>query len=144
MSSVRNRFGPGTMLARPNSGTSSGDSSESESMLTRIGSNGTRSQTRYPPEESLRAPTDPTSTCTLARPGTPTSRRPFALSARKTRPDKPERSSDGPGATPTRPAWRSHTTDPCTNWLPVTGAPGVAATAVTARTAGRYDVSDRV
>src|SRR2546427_10027454 len=140
MSRLRNRLGPGTMLVRANSGTRRGDSSESESMLTMTGSNGTRSQTRYAPAEAVRADSDPTSTrpCTIA--SSPASRLPLAFRSRYTRPDSPERSSEGPGATPTRSVRRFHRLDPCTNCVAVTGCPGGAEAEVTLRRAEKYDV----
>jgi len=65
----------------------------------------------------------------------------FAFTSMKTRPESPDRSSDGPGATPRRSVRRSHRTEPCRNWVALTGSPGGASTAVTARIAEKFDVT---
>src|SRR2546428_7306865 len=141
MSRLRKRLGPGTMLVRANNGTSSGESSDTESRLTITGSKGTRSQMRYAPLESVRVDNEPTSTRAFTIAGSPTSRMPLAFRSMKTRPDKPERSSEGPGATPSRLVRRSQSTDPWRNCVALTGWPGGASTDVTARIADKYEVT---
>src|SRR5881392_3565978 len=98
MSSVRKRFGPGSMLAEPKAGTSNCESIESESTVTRTGSNGTRSHTRNHPLESVDALLVPTRTRTPGTTSSPGSHSPFPFSSRKTRPVSPARSSEGPAA----------------------------------------------
>src|SRR5436309_13347358 len=105
------------------------------------GSNGTRSQTRYAPLESVRADIEPTSTRAFGIAGSPASRMPLAFRSMKTRPDRPERSSEGPGATPSRSVRRSQSTDPWRNCVALAGWPGGAITDVTARIAEKYDVT---
>ena len=62
---MRNRFGPGTMLAVAYPGTSRGDSSDRESTVTSVGSNGTISHTRNTPPESVVALVEATRIRTL-------------------------------------------------------------------------------
>ena len=98
ISNVRKRLGPGSTLVAPNSGTSNGESIESESTVTSTGSNGTRSHTRNQPLESEDALFVPTKTRTPGTIVSPGSQRPLPFSSRNTRPVSPARSSEGPGA----------------------------------------------
>ena len=88
------------------------------------------SHTRNAPSESETAVLVPTRTRTPGMPGSPGFWTPSAFSSRKTRPDIPDRSSEGPGAAVTRPVARSHNTDPCTYWVPLTVPPTGALTVV--------------
>ena len=133
----RKRLGPGSSSALANAGTSSGEDRDSESSCTLTGSNGTMSHTRNSPFESETAVLVPTRTRTPGMPRSPGFCTPSAFSSRKTRPDTPERSSDGPGAVVRRPVARSHSRDPCTYCVPLTVPPAGALTVVYDRSADR-------
>jgi hypothetical protein len=96
--------------------------------------------TRRPPSSRLTRPSTtlvPTRTRTPGMPRSPGFCTPSAFSSRKTRPETPDRSSEGPGAVVSRPVARSHSTDPCTYCVPLTVPPAGALTVVYDRSAER-------